>query len=1327
MRLSGIVFFLCIFCCALAGAEQPPELVFQTGHAGAIHAIAISPDAQWLVSGGQDSTLKIWSLRTGNLLRTLYGHNGRISSVAISPDGRFVASAADDGTARLWEVAGGQQMRDLTGHRNRISSVAFASAGSVLTGSTDVIKIWDSATGRELRSIAIPQKDQEGRLTLSQDGKVYTIGGAVNKPKTGFLAGYTGGGDIYRPLKLIEIASGRELMSYKTDIQTPFATYVLSPDSRFFAIRSSKMNSRSVQESIRVFDVQSGREIADLKVPGSGNANAMSPLAISANGRWLAAQGEFSTSMKMPVYVYDIPSKKMLREFATSSVFMPSVSIETISFVSSPFAFSPDTKVLALGGSSSVQLWEPATGQELRSLQTHIKAGATTDPAMDAQWRESMKAQGINEEDAAMMSQASAGIMDSMMDEDGPIDQALRMVGNVPGMTAMMGVLLREKSIEISPDGKWIMVESPGHVRTWDLASGGLHQERIPLLPPVAFSSDSRLYAGTEFDYEEMKKGTQVPYLVVRDMETKTEISRTKWAGNAPSELLFGPDQTWIAAHVGNEVRILDIKTLSTQRSFPVGNSSGDVSIFSGSGRFFAIGGKPVSATPSVGTSSETGLSGFDPKMMEQMTKMMGKKMDRKQIEKMQKEMEKIMGTQKPVTISDSAVDDMLKPSDYSIQIFDLQTGKQVQALGVESVVHDLEKDGPATMTLGGDNADLHRMQFSKDGTYLAVEDLDQRYPSVKIYESATGRRISTISVSRRKAESATGMNLLTRKQIRPAFDFHPNGSTIAISAQEGGYAVNLWETATGKQIKRFPHLNRVDALTFHPDGKILVTRLRDGSLNVWDVSSGALLATMMEFPGLYFTTEWLVATPDGLFDGSPAAWSQIMWRFSRSIYDLAPVETFFNDFYYPGLLNEVFGSNRPQAPRDLSQLDRRQAAVKLKSNAAGDSRTASMQIEVAEAPADPEHTKGSGVRDVRLFRNGTLVKVWRGDVLQGQSAQTLETTVTLTAGDNRFVAYAFNQDNVKSADATFQIKGAENLSRKGNAYIVTIGVNEYENPNFNLKYAVADAQAFGENLQRSQTALGTFEKVQVITLLDRDATKEKIVSTLKAFAPGGSMVAAPEDALIIYYAGHGTADKSHFYMVPHDLGYAGSREQMDEAAFQTIVKRGISDDELEQILETIIAGQTLLVIDACNSGQALESQERRRGPMNAKGLAQLAYEKGMYILAAAQGYQAALEAAKLGHGYLTYALVEEGMKAKSADHLPQDGTVMVREWLNYASRRVPEMQSEKMQEARLLKHEIAFVDGEEKIQEVRQRSVQQPRIFYRREMETNPLIIMKQ
>jgi hypothetical protein len=122
---------------------------------------------------------------------------------------------------------------------------------------------------------------------------------------------------------------------------------------------------------------------------------------------------------------------------------------------------------------------------------------------------------------------------------------------------------------------------------------------------------------------------------------------------------------------------------------------------------------------------------------------------------------------------------------------------------------------------------------------------------------------------------------------------------------------------------------------------------------------------------------------------------------------------------------------------------------------------------------------------------------------------------------------------------------------------------------------------------------------------------------------------------------------------------------------------------------------------------------------MNSKGLAQLAYEKGMYILTAAQGYQAALETAQLGHGYLTYALIEEGLKLNAADFEPRDGVVLGREWLDYAAIRVPVMQTEKMRQSRLLVQA-------QRAENLDERRLQQPRLFYRREIEERPLVIAR-
>jgi hypothetical protein len=83
---------------------------------------------------------------------------------------------------------------------------------------------------------------------------------------------------------------------------------------------------------------------------------------------------------------------------------------------------------------------------------------------------------------------------------------------------------------------------------------------------------------------------------------------------------------------------------------------------------------------------------------------------------------------------------------------------------------------------------------------------------------------------------------------------------------------------------------------------------------------------------------------------------------------------------------------------------------------------------------------------------------------------------------------------------------------------------------------------------------------------------------------------------------------------------------------------------------------------------------------MNSKGLAQLAYEKGMYVLTAAQSFQAAQEVSKLGHGLLTYVLVDEGLKRAVADSDPVDDRIDIREWLDYATRRVPQVQLHEME-----------------------------------------------
>jgi hypothetical protein len=65
---------------------------------------------------------------------------------------------------------------------------------------------------------------------------------------------------------------------------------------------------------------------------------------------------------------------------------------------------------------------------------------------------------------------------------------------------------------------------------------------------------------------------------------------------------------------------------------------------------------------------------------------------------------------------------------------------------------------------------------------------------------------------------------------------------------------------------------------------------------------------------------------------------------------------------------------------------------------------------------------------------------------------------------------------------------------------------------------------------------------------------------------------------------------------------------------------------------------------------------------MGSRGLGQLAYDKGMRVLAASKAQEAAIErGGRIQQGLLTYALVQEGLERQQADFQPPDGRIELR------------------------------------------------------------------
>lgn len=114
--------------------------------------VSFSPDGKFVVVGDGENQLKLYSVRSGELLLTFSGHTETIAAAAFSPDGKRVISGSSDDSVRIWDAATGGEIRKLQAHADDITSLALSGNGSrLVSGSADgSAMVWDAASGKQL-------------------------------------------------------------------------------------------------------------------------------------------------------------------------------------------------------------------------------------------------------------------------------------------------------------------------------------------------------------------------------------------------------------------------------------------------------------------------------------------------------------------------------------------------------------------------------------------------------------------------------------------------------------------------------------------------------------------------------------------------------------------------------------------------------------------------------------------------------------------------------------------------------------------------------------------------------------------------------------------------------------------------------------------------------------------------------------------------------------------------------------------------------------------------------------------------------------------------
>jgi WD40 repeat protein len=114
-----------------------------------IHHEIDDRSSTFLISTGDDNTIKLWSIQLKICLITYIGHTESVSMVDSLMCGRRIISASRDNTLKLWDTFSGDCIRTYNGHEGGVISFALTKSGTQMVSSSwdKTLKLWNLKTG----------------------------------------------------------------------------------------------------------------------------------------------------------------------------------------------------------------------------------------------------------------------------------------------------------------------------------------------------------------------------------------------------------------------------------------------------------------------------------------------------------------------------------------------------------------------------------------------------------------------------------------------------------------------------------------------------------------------------------------------------------------------------------------------------------------------------------------------------------------------------------------------------------------------------------------------------------------------------------------------------------------------------------------------------------------------------------------------------------------------------------------------------------------------------------------------------------------------------